>query len=61
MARPDTVSSRVAHAKEDVPAREVAVGLALVAAVTFALLVFQEPLVHDSMHNLRHTGGIVCH
>ncbi len=61
MVREDTVSSRVTHAKQDLSAREVAVGLALVAAITFALLVFQEPLVHDSLHNLRHTGGIVCH
>jgi len=61
MERVDSVSSRVAHARQDLSAREAAVGLALVAALTFALLVFQEPLVHDSLHNLRHTGGIVCH
>jgi len=61
MARANSVSSRVAHAKQDLSAREVAVGLALVTALTFALLVLQDPLAHDSMHNLRHTGGIVCH
>jgi hypothetical protein len=57
----DTVSSRMAHARQELTAREVALGLALVAALTFGLLLLQDPLAHDSLHNLRHTGGIVCH
>jgi len=39
----------------------VAVGLALVAALGFALLFVQQPMLHDSMHNFRHAAGITCH
>jgi len=56
-----TVSDRFAHARQELTAREVAVGLALVAALGFALLVVQEPLAHDALHNFRHSAGITCH
>jgi cobalt transporter subunit CbtB len=39
----------------------VGAGLLLIAALGFALLFVQEPLVHDSMHNFRHAAGITCH
>nr|WP_245180911.1 CbtB domain-containing protein [Halomicroarcula amylolytica] len=40
---------------------QLAVGFALVAALGFALLFVQEPMLHDSMHNFRHAAGITCH
>ena len=56
-----TVSDRFAQARHELTAREVAVGLAVVAALGFALLVLQEPLAHDALHNFRHSAGITCH
>ena len=38
-----------------------ALGIALVAALSFTLLFVQEPMVHDALHNFRHGGGITCH
>ncbi|ELZ33911.1 hypothetical protein C474_03090 [Halogeometricum pallidum JCM 14848] len=45
----------------ELSATQVAAGLALVAALGFALLFLQEPMVHDSMHNFRHAAGVTCH
>lgn len=56
-----TVSDRFAQARQELTARQMAVGLALVAALGFALLVMQEPLAHDALHNFRHSAGITCH
>lgn len=56
-----TVSDRFAKARHELTAREVAVGLALIGALGFALLVMQEPLAHDALHNFRHSAGITCH
>ena len=56
-----TVSDRFAQARHELTAREVAVGLAVVAALGFALLVLQEPLAHDALHNFRHSAGVTCH
>lgn len=57
----DTVHDRVEQARTELSPTQVAVGLALVAALGFALLFVQEPAVHDSMHNFRHAAGITCH
>lgn len=61
MAAANSVSARFEHARHELSARDVALGLALVAGIGFALLVMQDPMVHDSLHNFRHTAGITCH
>lgn len=57
----NTVHGRIELARRELTPTQVAVGLALVAALGFALLFVQEPMVHDSMHNFRHAAGITCH
>lgn len=57
----DTVHGRVEQARIELSPTRVAVGLALVAALGFALLFVQDPAVHDSMHSFRHAAGITCH
>ena len=57
----DTVHGRIEHARIELTPTKVAVGLGLVAALGFALLFVQEPMMHDSMHNFRHATGITCH
>jgi len=57
----NTVHGRVEQARMELTPTQVAVGLALVAALGFALLFVQEPMLHDSMHNFRHAAGITCH
>lgn len=57
----DTVQGRIEHARTRLTPTQMAVGLAFVAALGFALLFVQEPMVHDSMHGFRHAAGITCH
>lgn len=57
----DTVHGRIAQARMELTPAQVATGLALVAALGFALLFLQEPMAHDSMHNFRHAAGVACH
>jgi len=57
----NTVHDRVEQARVELTPTQLAVGLALVAALGFALLFVQEPTLHDAMHNFRHTAGITCH
>jgi len=57
----DTVRGRVGHATASLSGTQVALGLALLAALTFALLFVQDPLAHDALHNFRHSAGITCH
>jgi cobalt transporter subunit CbtB len=57
----DTVHNRIEHARTVLTPTQVALGLALVAALGFVLLFMQEPLVHDSLHNFRHAMGVTCH
>ena len=57
----NTVHGRIEQARMELTPARVAVGLALFAALGFALLFVQEPMVHDSMHNFRHAAGITCH
>ena len=61
MAPANTVSARFEEARYQLSARDVALGIALIAGLGFALLVLQDPMVHDSLHNFRHTAGITCH
>ena len=57
----NTVHDRVEQARVELTPTQLAVGLALVAALGFALLFVQDPMLHDSMHNFRHAAGIPCH
>lgn len=57
----DTVHGRIEQARTQLTPTQVAVGLALVVALGFALLFVQEPMLHDSMHSFRHSAGITCH
>lgn len=57
----NTVHGRIDQARTELTPTQVAVGLALVAALGFALLFVQEPMLHDSMHTFRHAAGITCH
>jgi cobalt transporter subunit CbtB len=57
----NTVHDRIEQARMELTPARVAVGLALVATLGFALLFIQEPMMHDSMHNFRHAAGITCH
>jgi cobalt transporter subunit CbtB len=57
----NTVRGRVEQARIRLTPAQMAVGLALIAALGFALLFAQEPMLHDSMHNFRHAAGITCH
>jgi cobalt transporter subunit CbtB len=55
------VHGRINHARRTLTPTQNGLGLALVAALLFALLFVQEPMVHDSLHNARHAAGITCH
>ena len=57
----DTVADRIDTARAEIAPTTALSIFAFGAAITFALLVVEEPLVHDSMHNFRHVAGIVCH
>jgi ABC-type nitrate/sulfonate/bicarbonate transport system permease component len=55
------VHGRINHARRTLTPTQIGLGFALVAALLFALLFVQEPMVHDSLHNARHAAGITCH
>lgn len=57
----DTVHDRIERARIELTQAQLAIVIALVAAVSFTLLFLQEPLVHDSLHNFRHSVGVTCH
>lgn len=57
----DTVDARIERARIELTPTQVAVGVALAAALGFTLLFVQEPAVHDSLHNFRHAVGVTCH
>lgn len=57
----DTVHGRIADVQTRTDPVRLAASLLLVAAIGFTLLVLQEPLVHDSLHNFRHAAGVVGH
>ncbi|MBX0324244.1 CbtB-domain containing protein [Halomicroarcula sp. F13] len=60
-ATDDSVSNRIERARASLTGTQVAVALALVAALGFTLLFVQDPMLHDSLHNFRHSAGITCH
>lgn len=61
MAAANSIGGRVEQARYELSAREAVLGMAIVAALGFALLVLQDPMAHDSLHNFRHAAGITCH
>ncbi len=56
-----TVADRIATARAEIAPTTALSIFAFGAAITFALLLVQEPLAHESLHNFRHAAGIVCH
>ncbi|MFW6320956.1 MAG: CbtB domain-containing protein [Halohasta sp.] len=57
----DTVTDRLRIARASTTPFQAATLLTFAAAITFTLVVLQEPLAHDSLHTFRHAAGIVCH
>jgi hypothetical protein len=57
----ETVSDRFRTVRATLTPQEASTLLAFAAAITFTLVVLQEPLAHESLHNFRHAAGIVCH
>jgi hypothetical protein len=57
----DTVRGRVELATSTLTGSQLALAAGFVAALGFALLFVQDPMVHDSLHNFRHGAGITCH
>ncbi|MDQ2070945.1 CbtB domain-containing protein [Haloarcula sp. NS06] len=57
----DSVYDRIERAKASLTGPQIAIAVALVAALGFTLLFVQDPMLHDSLHNFRHSAGITCH
>lgn len=57
----DSVYGRLERAKASLTGPQIAIAVALVAALGFTLLFVQDPMLHDSLHNFRHSAGITCH
>jgi hypothetical protein len=57
----ETIGDRFAVAQSNLSSVQIAVVLVFSAAIVFTLMFLQEPLVHESLHNFRHTAGITCH
>jgi len=57
----ESVSDRLQTVRATATPLEAGAMLTFAAAITFALVVLQEPLAHESLHNFRHAAGIVCH
>lgn len=61
MTETDTVRNRIGRARTDVTPTMAVATLVVAAALGFALLFLQDPMVHDAMHDFRHVAGITCH
>ena len=61
MHETDTVHGRIERGRVELSPTALLVGTAMAAAIAFALVFVQEPMVHDAMHNFRHAAGITCH
>ena len=57
----DTVADRIDTARAEIAPTTALTIFGFGAAITFTLLLLQEPLAHESLHNFRHAAGIVCH
>lgn len=60
-AATDTVRHRIETARSTLTPTQMAIGLGLLAALTYVVLFVQDPMVHDALHNGRHAAGITCH
>lgn len=56
----NTVRGRIEQAVTLTPTT-LLLTIILATLTGFTLLFIQEPLVHDAMHNFRHTAGVTCH
>lgn len=56
-----TVNQRIEEIRVTLSPTQIALILTFAAATVFTLLFMQEPLVHDSLHNFRHSVGVTCH
>lgn len=61
MTTTETVHNRIDFAIDTLTPTQMAVGLGLILLAGFILLVSQNPMVHDAMHNFRHGAGVTCH
>jgi len=57
----DTISERFETLRSTLTPLQAASLVVFGTAITFMLVVLQDPLVHDSTHNFRHAAGIACH
>ena len=60
-ATPSTVVDRVEQVTAELDPVYVVALLAVGAALGYALLFLQDPLLHDSLHHFRHSIGVTCH
>lgn len=61
MATTETVHDRIEFATDSLTPTQMVLGLGLTTLMAVLVLFAQEPLVHDAMHNFRHTAGVACH
>lgn len=57
----ETVHDRIDSVRASLTLTQAVVGIAVAAALGFALVFVQEPLAHDAVHTFRHGAGITCH
>ncbi len=60
-ATDDTISDRFETLRSTLTPLQAASLVVFGTAITFLLVVLQDPVIHDSTHNFRHAAGIVCH
>lgn len=60
-ATSDTVHDRIERVSVELSPIQILAALALVVAAGATLLFVQEPMVHDALHNFRHSVGVTCH
>ncbi|RCU45916.1 CbtB-domain containing protein [Haloplanus salinus] len=56
-----SVHGRIDRVRSAPTPAQLATGLLFAVALGVTLLFVQGPLVHDSLHTVRHTAGIACH
>lgn len=57
----NTVHDRLRLARTELTLTQALSVLLAVAALGFALALFQDPTAHEAMHDFRHAAGVVCH
>lgn len=61
MSTVDSVHGRIEIARSSLTTTQIVLGFGLLAVVGATLLFFQEPAVHEALHDFRHAAGITCH